>query len=51
MFARIMNILIAAVIVSATVAVAGTVQAAPPAAPTPTEKLWMDRASGSVDNT
>lgn len=50
MFVRITNTLIAAIIAaSATFAVATTVQAGPLAAPTLAEKIWMDRATGSVD--
>jgi hypothetical protein len=51
MFVRITNTLIAAVIAGATVVVASAVQAGPRAAPTAAEKLWMNRASGSVDGT
>jgi hypothetical protein len=50
MFAKITNTLIAAVVAtSATLAMATTVLAGPLPAPTLTEKIWMDRASGSVD--
>ena len=50
MFARITNTLVAAIVAaSATIAVAAAAQAGPLRAPTPAEKIWMDRASGSVD--
>ena len=47
MFAKVTNTLIAAIV--ATLAVATTVQAGPFAPPTVAEKIWMDRATGSVD--
>jgi len=49
MFAKITNTLVAAIIASTTFAVATTAQAGPLPAPTSAEKLWMDRATGSVD--
>jgi hypothetical protein len=52
MLPKIMNTAIAAIIaMSATLAVANTVLAGPRSAPTLAEKLWMDRATGSVDGT
>jgi hypothetical protein len=50
MLAKITNTLIAAIVAtSATLAVSASVQATPLPAPTPAEKLWMDRSTGSVD--
>ena len=50
MFAKITNTLIAAVVAtSATLAMATTVLAGPFPAPNLAEKIWMDRATGSVD--
>ncbi len=50
MFAKITNTLVAAIIATgAAFAVATTVQAGPHEPPTLAEKVWMDRATGSVD--
>jgi hypothetical protein len=50
MRARITNTLLAAIVATgATLAAAAAAQAGPLRAPTPAEKIWMDRASGSVD--
>jgi hypothetical protein len=50
MFAKITNMLIAAVVATgATFAVATTVQAGPFPPPTVAEKTWMNHATGSVD--
>ena len=50
MFPKVTNIVAAATVaISATLAVATPALAAPQPAPTAAEKLWMDRASGSVD--
>jgi hypothetical protein len=51
MFAKITNTAIAAIVaISATIAVATTASAGPRSAPPLAEKLWMDRATGSVDH-
>jgi hypothetical protein len=51
MFAKITNTAIAAIVaISATIAVATTASAGPRSVPTLAEKLWMDRATGSVDH-
>jgi hypothetical protein len=52
MLARITNTLIAAIVAaSTTVTLVATAQARPLPAPTQAEKMWMDRATGSVDKT
>jgi hypothetical protein len=52
MLARIANTLTAAIVAASTIlTLAATVQARPLSAPTQAEKMWMDRATGSVDKT
>jgi hypothetical protein len=51
MLARITNTLIAAIVASTSLTLAAAVQARPLSTPTQAEKMWMDRATGSVDKT